>query len=84
MTTTTHRIRAEAGPDTVHTAPEIAAIRLLSLLPGDWHGEVSVVSGGFQLDVTGRSLMPGDVRREVERALQDDALTGWRWVNRPP
>ncbi|MFC1408299.1 hypothetical protein ACEZCY_03265 [Streptacidiphilus sp. N1-12] len=60
-------------------APELAAARLIALLPNTWHCTSTHPDGALILEITPPDGVPlSTVRTAVERALADPALRSWK------
>ncbi|MET3983405.1 hypothetical protein [Streptomyces sp. PvR034] len=82
--TTYHLVVAPDGRGPEGAAPELAAVRLISLLPPDWGYAPRYPDGTVSLVLT---PPPGTTDEGAHalfgRALADPGLRGWSWVNGP-
>jgi hypothetical protein len=68
-----------AWPGKRHGAPELAAARLVALLPRHWHCTSTHPDGGLVLEITPpHGTLPAAVLAAVGRALADPALRSWK------
>lgn len=84
MTTTSyHLVVAPDGRGPEGAAPELAAVRLISLLPPGWHYEAAYPSGTVSLHLTPpRDTPAGTAYAVLAGAFADPILRGWTWTNR--
>ncbi|MDQ1293721.1 MAG: hypothetical protein QG608_1602 [Actinomycetota bacterium] len=66
------------------SAPELAVIRLLGILPRTWCGVSRIEPPGFVVEVMTYGDLGGTAaHRTIAEAFQDQALDGWVWANGP-
>ncbi len=72
-------ITVDAEPGLTGSVPELAMVRLLSMLPATWDVRTQVGDSSFRLDIAAAGLRRGEVRAQLSRAFADLALGGWHW-----
>ncbi|MFJ6216954.1 hypothetical protein ACIQGZ_27035 [Streptomyces sp. NPDC092296] len=82
MATLTVHVMADPASGTGFSTPEIASIRLVSLLPVQWRCTTPEIAGGrftVEIEIPGPSVEQPEYDA-VGRAFQDTGLSGWTWV----
>jgi hypothetical protein len=74
-------IVAVADRTATAAVPEIAAIRLISLLPPDWRGESMPSENGFVLCITVPECDRWKAHTVIARAFSNRQLRDWVWTD---
>ncbi|MCX5376678.1 hypothetical protein [Streptomyces sp. NBC_00091] len=83
-TTTYHFVVAPDGRGPEGAAPELAAVRLISLLPAGWGYAPEFPDGTLSLLLTPPSGTTDEAAHAAfGRTFADPCLRGWTWANRP-